>query len=261
MGAENGTEFWGYAAVLSKRIASKIKLAGAFVGGDIVTTKEDLEQEGLMAAAGWISRHGDDLAGDQTGLWRSVIHGIINTAIFSHLKEINRNSGRAFSASDWLENIGDDGNDLLTRFVEQPTEPEEAAQDTLDEIIENNENDALKTSITCLDKEMQAIVLLHNDGFSTRQIGKRINRHRERARQLYHEAMRKLRAHVERVALPGELPLSCADSSEPETLLYSSQAEKLRELKFRPKSTQGNISHSTRLMRQAASGQGQMSLF
>ena len=259
MDIENGAEFWGYAALLSKRIASKIKLAAHFVGGDITTTREDLQQEGLLAAAGWISRHGDDLAGDQTGIWRSVIHGIIKTAIFSHLKEINRDSGRTFSASDWLENIG--GDDLVTRFIEQKIEPmsEEAAQDLLGEIIDNNENKALKASIACLTKEMQAIVLLHNDGFSTSQIGKRLNRHRERARQLYHEAMRNLKGHIAESVKSAELPLSYA-SAEAETMLFSSVEERLGELRYRPRSTRGNISNATRAMRQAEKG-GQLSLF
>ena len=81
--------------------------------GDIATTREDLEQEGLLAAAGWISRHEEDLAAlastseDALRALRGMLYGVIKTGIFSHLKKINRDSGRAFSASDWIENIGE----------------------------------------------------------------------------------------------------------------------------------------------------------
>ena len=254
--------FWKEAAILSKRVVSRIKLNPQFVGGDIATTREDLEQEGLMAAGEWISRNEKDVAGDTSGLWRTVIHSIIKNAIFSHLKGINRDSGRAFSASDWLENVGDDwGEAAIIKTPDIEPYPEEAAQYMLEAIIETNENSALKSSITCLSKEMQAIVLLHNDGFSTAQIGRRINRHRERARQLYHEAMRKLKLKTQQNKAETELlPLDWEQEDAPQDMLYSTQAEKLKELRYRQRSTRGNISNSTRAMRQAGKG-GQLSLF
>ncbi|WP_163097273.1 sigma-70 family RNA polymerase sigma factor [Acidithiobacillus ferrianus] len=250
--------FWKEAAVFAKKVAGRIKLNGQFVGGDIVTTREDLEQEGLMAAASWLNRHEKDVAADMSGIW-GVVYGIIRTAIFSHLKEINRHAGRTFSASDWLENIADDWGDAATGAPSIEPEPEEAAQNLLEEIIENNENAALKESIKCLNKEMQAVVLLHNDGFSFTVVASKMNFSRERPRQLYHKAMRQLMEHVAGGDVAHELPLNYPHD-EQETLLYSTQDDKIRELKFRVKSTRGNISRSTRMMRQEGKG-GQLSLF
>ena len=227
------TDFWGYAAILAKRVAGKIKLNGQFVGGDVVTTREDLEQEGLMAAASWLNRHEQAVAAGSLETWRTTVYSIIKIAIFSHLKKINRESGRAFCASDWIENIGDDAE---IKMPEIERDPDEEAQDTLDEIIESNENDTLKASITCLDREMQAVVLLHNDGFSFTLIAKRMNFSRERPRQLYHKAMSKLKGAVAGGAVERELPLVGAQ----DTLLFATQEEKLGQLRFRPRSMQGN---------------------
>lgn len=249
--------FWREAAVLSKRIVANVRLDPRYIGGDTHEVKADMEQEGLMSAAAWLSDHEEVVDSASLEICRSQIYAVIKTAMFDYLKQVNRENGHELSASDWLENMGNMGEEDEPAAVEV----EQAQEDTLDGIIESHENNALKESITCLSKELQAIVLLHNDGFSTSQIGKRINRHRERARQLYHEAMRKLQVQVEQVVLPGELPLSYA-GMEPATLLYSSQDEKLQELRRRPKSRQGNISNSTRLMRaKVAREGGQLSLF
>ena len=106
---------------------------------------------------------------------------------------------------------------------------------------------------------MQVIVFLHNYLLSSSQIGKRLNHHRERARQLYHEAMQKLKAETARPEKAAELPLVFARTAD-DTMLFATQEEKLGQLKFRPRSTSGNISNSTRMMRREAKN-GQFPLF
>jgi hypothetical protein len=78
------------------------------------------------------------------------------------------------------------------------------------------------------------------------------------ARQLYHEAMRKLKGRISEPVKSAELPLSFA-SAEAETMLFSSVEERLGELLYRPRSTGGNISNLTRMMRRE--GKGQLPLF
>ncbi|MBU2720866.1 sigma-70 family RNA polymerase sigma factor [Acidithiobacillus ferridurans] len=251
--------FWKEAAVLSKRIVAGVRLDPRYVGGDTHEVKADMEQEGLMSAAAWLSDHEEIVDRASLEICRSRIYAVIKTAMFDYLKQVNRENGHELSASDWLENIGDIDEDGDKNIAEVADLEQEEAQDTLDEIIENNENETLKASITCLDKEMQAVVLLHNDGFSFTVIASKMNFSRERPRQLYHRAMRQLKEHVAGGDVAHELPLNYPHD-EQETLLYSTQDEKIQELKFRVKSTRGNISRSTRMMRREGKG-GQLSLF
>jgi RNA polymerase sigma factor (sigma-70 family) len=251
----NTAQFWTDATALTRNVATRTRLNPRYIGGDVGEVKADMIQEGLMAAAGWLSQHDEFAEQASLEICRSRIYEVIKTAMFDYLKQVNRENGHELSASEWLENMGE--ADKTTVEIEQ--EPEEAAQNTLEEIIENNENSALKESITCLSKEMQAIVLLHNDGFSTSQIGKRLNRHRERARQLYHEAMRELKGRISKPVKSAELPLSYA-GAEAETMLFSSVEERLGELRYRQRSTGGNISNLTRLMRRGGKN-GQLPLF
>lgn len=247
--------FWREAAVLSNRIVANVRLDPRYIGGDTHEVKADMEQEGLMSAAAWLSDHEEFVDGASLEICRSRIYAVIKTAMFDYLKKINRENGHELSASEWLGNMGEEDEHAA---VEIERGPEEEAQDMLEEIIENNENSALKASITCLSKEQQAVVLLHNDGFSFTQIAKRMNFSRERPRQLYHKYLGELKAATGAVG-EQELPLDCG-AHEQETLLFSSQDEKVRELKFRVKSTRGNISNLTRLMRREGKN-GQLSLF
>ena len=247
------SKFWAEATAIARDIGEQTRLDPRFVGGDVGQVKADMVQEGLMAAAVWLGSHADfDFVE-----CRRVLNQVIKRAMFDYLEQANRDSGHEFSASQWLENMGEDNDEEIAATVEIEHEEE----GTPEEIIENHETLALKTAITCLDKEMQAVVLLHNDGFSFRKIAERMNFSRERPRQLYHKHLRRLRGKVQTPDAAPELPLDCG-SQEPETLLFSSQDEKIQELRFRKKSTRGNISQSTRAMRQAARGEGgQLSLF
>ncbi|MBN6740852.1 hypothetical protein JKG47_09965 [Acidithiobacillus sp. MC6.1] len=73
--------------------------------------------------------------------------------------------------------------------------------------------------------------------------------------------MRELKERVAGGTSAQELPLGYPHG-EQETLLYSTQDERLRELKFRVKSPRGNISRSTRMMRmEGMNGSRRLSLF
>ena len=248
--------FWKDATALVRNVAKRTRLNPRFVGGDVAQVKEDMMQEGLMGAAIWLSTYADFVAREEGNVCRRAFNPAIKLAMFDYLRKVNRDNGHELSASEWMENMGEEDDNAAVK-IEQ--EPEDAAQDALDEIIENNENSALKEAITCLDKEMQAVVLLNNDGFSFTEIARKMNFSRERPRQLYHKAMRQLKMRVAGGDVAQELPLDYPHY-EQETLLFSSQEEKIRELKFRVKSTRGNISNLTRLMRREGKN-GQLPLF
>lgn len=259
------SRFWAEATVLAGRIAERTRLNPRFVGGDVGQVKADMIQEGLMGAASWLSTHADFVERSDLNDCRRVFNPVIKCAMLDYLRLVNRENGHELSASGWLENMGEDDDEADEEEVDEEiaatVEIEHEEEDTPEEIIEDHETLALKTAITCLNKEMQAVVLLHNDGLSFRKIAERMNFSRERPRQLYHKHMRRLRGKIQTTDAEPELPLDCG-SQEPETLLFSSQDEKIQELHFRKKSTRGNISQSTRAMRQAARGEGgQLSLF
>lgn len=253
--------FWTEAARLSKRIARKIKLDPRFIGGDVTTTKEDLAQEGLLAAASWLSRHENEVAADTSGHWRTAIYGVINTAIFSYLKEINRHSGRAFSASDWLENTGDEwgGAAIKTPYIE----PESANRNRMywNKLLKTTKYQLLNGQSPVCQIKFKQLFLFIVMACRFTDIARKMNFSRERQRQLYHEHMRALKAEVERHEKPAELPLVYPDQ-ESENMLYSSHDEKILALKFRVRSTLGNISNSTRMMRmEERKRDGQLALF
>jgi len=258
--ANEEADFWKGAITYAEKTVRAVKLNARYAG-DTAQVKEDMIQDCLVAIAEAIKTHGS--ARDPVQM-KSLLRSVVNNAIGKTIFFINRQIRHELGASAFLENMGGDGmvededeEDIVDAVGHQ--EPE-MAPDAADEIIRENENEALKASITCLSKEMQAVVLLHNDGFSFTEIARKMNFSRERPRQLYHEYMRKLREHI---AQPdknkAELPLGYPQG---ETMLYATQEEKLSELRYRTRSTRGNISNATRAMRQAGkSGIGQLSLF
>lgn len=110
------TDFWAEAAILSRWIARNVKLHGNFVGGDIATTREDLEQEGLLAAAGWISRHEEDLAAlastseDAPRALRGMLYGVIKLGYSVILKKLTGILGVRFPRRTGLKISGMFGN-------------------------------------------------------------------------------------------------------------------------------------------------------